>query len=754
MDNIYLSLIILLGMLAIFDLIVGVSNDAVNFLNSAIGSKAISFRNIMLLASIGIFFGAVFSSGMMEVARKGIFYPGSFYFDEIVMIFMAVMLTDILLLDFFNTIGLPTSTTVSIVFELLGASVIMALIKISNNTGSFSELTQYINIDKAAQIVLGILLSIFIAFTIGAIIQFISRIIFSFNFEKKSFYLNGFFGGIAITCIFNFIFLKSFKSTSYSEIPIKILNDTTINEFLVINLFSITIISFLFWFLISYAVIRFLKWDIYKIIIGLGTFALALAFASNDLVNFIGVPVAAYQAYKVWISSGISADALSMELLNYKVPTPEIFLYLSGVIMILTLWFSSKAKKVVKTSIDLSNQNNTIERFKPNYLSRFLVSVFVTGNNYVKKFIPIPIIEKVNVIFNPTQINQSNNFDSPAFDKLRASINLIVASVLIATATSFKLPLSTTYVVFMVAMGSSLADRAWGSDSAVYRVAGVINVIGGWFLTAFLAFLVSGIIVFLINLGGIQVIALILLIILFLISKNFINYRKEIVLENKENKSISVNSNSYNGVINELGKVIEKVFEKTIFIFDSLINGLSKNEIKELKIAKNKSKKLIHQIQGLYTGILFFIKNLDEKSISVSQFYIDLTQHLNVLTEDLEYLSKISYEHVHNNHKKLKYNQILELISINEKLNKIFLDAIKAFGNRKDLMSLREVLNKKHEIIAFLDEKIINQIKRAREEETSPKNTTLYFKILIRTKALNENIFLLMDKFFKVVEKI
>ena len=567
MDSIYLFIVILLSLLAIGDLIVGVSNDAVNFLNSAIGSKVFSFRKIMIFASVGILFGALSSSGMMEVARKGIFNPGAFFFDEIIFIFMAVMMTDILLLDFFNTIGLPTSTTVSIVFELLGAAVVMAIIKIAKSDQLLSDLSTYINTEKATQIILGILLSVFIAFSIGALVQWISRIIYTFNFEKKPSWLNSLFGGVALAAIFNFILIKGIKGTPYSNMELELLNSQTINSFIEGNLLSVQIISFILWFFFS-VLINFIKWDIYKIIIGVGTFALALAFAGNDLVNFIGVPIAAFQSYKVWLGSGVSAESFSMIQLTQKVQTPTIFLFVSGTIMIITLWFSSKAKKVVKTSLDLSNQYGTRERFKPNFLSRILVRIFINLNEIIKKAIP----EKTQLVLNNSfkQIRPKGNINAsniPEFDKLRASTNLVVAAVIISFATSLKLPLSTTYVTFMVAMGASLADRAWSSDSAVYRVSGVLSVIGGWFLTAFSAFTVGGIIVYLLNIGGVQVIAVIMFIILLIIGKNYVSHRKENKSVREEEIALIVESNSFQGVIDQSGSTIELVLKKSYKVY-------------------------------------------------------------------------------------------------------------------------------------------------------------------------------------------
>ena len=754
MDSIYLFIVILLSLLAIGDLIVGVSNDAVNFLNSAIGSKVFTFRKIMIFASVGILFGALSSSGMMEVARKGIFNPGAFFFDEIIFIFMAVMMTDILLLDFFNTIGLPTSTTVSIVFELLGAAVVMAIIKIAKSDQLLSDLSTYINTEKATQIILGILLSVFIAFSIGALVQWISRIIYTFNFEKKPSWLNSLFGGVALAAIFNFILIKGIKGTPYSNMELELLNSQTINSFIEGNLLSVQIISFILWFFFS-VLMNFIKWDIYKIIIGVGTFALALAFAGNDLVNFIGVPIAAFQSYKAWLGSGVSAESFSMIQLTQKVQTPTIFLFVSGTIMIVTLWFSSKAKKVVKTSLDLSNQYGTRERFKPNFLSRILVRIFINLNEIIKNAIP----EKTQLVLNNSfkQIKPKGNINAsniPEFDKLRASINLVVASVLISFATSLKLPLSTTYVTFMVAMGTSLADRAWSSDSAVYRVSGVLNVIGGWFLTAFSAFTVGGIIVYLLNIGGVQVIAVIIFIILLIIGKNYVSHRKENKSVREEEIALIVESNSFQGVIDQSGSTIELVLKKSYKVYKLIILGLSTNDLEPLEKAKKNSKKLQNSIEDLKGNLFYFIRNLEESSLPASTFYIELLGYLHDLSEDLTYLAKISYDHLNNNHRKLTFSQIKDLLLIEESVNKIFKEGKEAFNSIQNQKEFEEVLFEKNNSFGLIESKINTQIERTRSEETSPKNTTLYFNFLIRTKDLITHKYELVEKYYGVVKKL
>jgi len=742
-----------LSLLAIGDLIVGVSNDAVNFLNSAIGSKAISFRKIMIFASLGIALGALFSSGMMEVARKGIFNPGAFNFEEIIFIFMAVMMTDILLLDFFNTLGMPTSTTVSIVFELLGAAVVMSLIKIFSNSGNLMELSTYINTDKATQIILGILLSVFIAFTIGALIQWISRAILTHDFLQKSKLINALFGGISLAAISNFILIKGIKGTPYAGIEYDFLEGMTINAFLEANAVLVNLSSLLFCYLFSYFLMKVFKVDIYKVIIGVGTFALALAFAGNDLVNFIGVPVAAFQSYEAWVSSGIAAQDFSMSVLSNKVPTPTIFLLVSGLIMVLTLWFSSKAKKVVKTSLDLSDQNDIKERFRPNFLSRLLVRFFVGLNQYFANLFTSSISKKISKSFEITvDRSGAKNPNAPSFDTLRASINLTVAAILISIATSFKLPLSTTYVTFMVTMGTSLADRAWGTESAVYRVAGVINVIGGWFFTALSAFLVCGGIVYLIHLGGFTAILLILGVILLLISRNFINHRRE----NKQmdqGRLFNAQSDPYKGIIEESVMNIANVIGNTYEIYAATIRGLSNNDLKTLFNAKKNADELFVEVDDMKNGIYYFLKQTKESSVPASRFYISLLGIMSDLIEDLIYISNESYKHINNNHSPLKTQQIDDLNEIFESLSSVFKEGIEAFNLQFSDKEFNDVLIQKKQNFDLLNQKIDDQILRI-ESETSPKNTALYFNILIRTKDLILHKFELVEEFYRVNNKI
>ena len=745
--DIYLIMIIALGLLAIGDLVVGVSNDAVNFLNSALGSKAISVRNIMILASLGVAVGSVFSSGMMEVARKGIFNPDMFFFSEIMIIFMAVMITDILLLDFFNTLGMPTSTTVSIVFELLGAAVAVSLIKIYAGGGDTSMLSEYINVTKATQIILGILLSVFVAFSTGALVQYVSRLLLSYNYEQKAKWVGSLFGGVALTSITYFILMKGIKGTAYAKQSFEILNGSTIANFMESQVLLIALSSFIVLSAISYLLISLLKINIYKIIIGVGTFSLALAFAGNDLVNFIGVPIAAWQSYEAWSVSGIQATEFSMAFLSEKVPTPTILLFVAGMVMVVTLWFSSKAKKVTKTEIDLARQQDTKERFNPNFLSRGLVRSSMSLSRLFSKFIPKNIQNYISTQFKKPKIELSSNksIELPAFDMIRAAVNMMVAAILISIATSFKLPLSTTYVTFMVAMGTSLADRAWGSESAVYRVAGVLNVIGGWFFTAFIAFVGCGFIAFLINLGGPTAIAILLFLALLILARNYISHRKETAQIKSEDALSSAESRSIQGLIVESSSNVSKASKKVKKIFTASINGLAIQDLKALKKNKKEVKNLSEEIDNLRNDLFYFIKNLEESTIKgASNFYINVLSSLEDISQSLEYISKVTFKHINNNHKALTFNQIRELKEISAQLETLF-ERIKFAFSKNNFEEIANILDSKQELYDSVKEKINIQISRTKDEESSPKNTTLYFSILTETKDLIKATVILLE---------
>ena len=737
MHDYYLILVIILGILAIADLMVGVSNDAVNFLNSAIGSKVVSFKTLMIIASLGVAFGAMSSSGMMEVARKGIFNPEMFIFSEIMIIFLAVMITDILLLDVFNSYGLPTSTTVSIVFELLGAAVIISLIKISNIDDSVVDLANYINTTKATQIILGIFLSVVVAFSIGALVQFISRLVLSFRFQNKSKWLGSFFGGIAITSIFYFIIIKGLKGSPYASTEFELLGNETLSNFLDNNLVLIIIVSSIFWIIISHLINTILKFSIYTIVICAGTFALALAFAGNDLVNFIGVPIAGYQSFLAWVDSGLSADNYTMEILSEKVAAPTEILLGAGAIMIITLWTSSKAKSVIKTSIDLSNQEETVERFQPNFLSRFLVKAASNIQDKITAVIPENSQKFIaNQYIKPKPNNLILKKDRPAFDEIRASVNLVVAAILISIATSYKLPLSTTYVTFMVAMGTSLADKAWGSDSAVYRVAGVINVIGGWLLTALIAFTASGIIATILYYLGKSGLFILVVVVVFVLTKNYFAHQNRRKLEIEEEKLDIVESKSIKGVIFESSKNISNFTKRANKLILKILEGIGTQDLNILKDNKNFVKKLKSDLERIGDDVFYFVKNLDEASTEVtSKFHMNVLEELENITDSISSLSSLTHKHINNNHRGLTFNQIRELKELEDELDEFFTRIVKTFKT-KNYTEISEIFEVKEKLVSSLELKIKSQISRTRKDESSPRNTRLYFEILNKMKTI------------------
>ncbi len=753
MEDVYVVMLVALLALAVTDLVVGVSNDAINFLNSAIGSRAVSMRNILIIASLGVAVGAIFSSGLMEVARKGIFLPGQFYFEEIMIIFMAVMITDVLLLDFFNSLGLPTSTTVSIVFELLGAAVSMAAIKVYQESGEFTGILEYINTQKATEIVIGILMAVVVAFIVGAMVQYFSRLVLSFRFEKNLIYTGGIFGGLSLTAIMYFILLKGLRSVTFvSEGFIDYLSDNSI---------IIVLLGFVLFTAISQLLISVFKTDILKVIIVIGTFALALAFAGNDLVNFIGVPIAAWQSFELWQEahavSGILPSEFLMTGLGGSVPTPAFLLVIAGGVMVATIWFSSKARSVVQTGVDLSRQNEGTERFSPNFVSRGLVrySVFVGG--ILDSITPSRIQKKIDSQFEKpkSSYSRSKRVDAPAFDKVRASVNLVVASVLISIGTSWKLPLSTTYVTFMVAMGTSLADRAWDRESAVYRVAGVVNVIGGWFVTAMVAFTAAAVFATIIYFGGIIAITVLIGFAIFLVTRNVVMHSRKVREEEKKKSFRGSDISTIHEMVLETSENISGVIAGVNKMYSKTVDNLGYHDQRKLKKNKKAIKKLEAEIDELKRNVFYFIKSVDENSLESSRFYILILDYLQDMVQSIGFITRNSYQHVNNNHKNLKFNQVRDLKRIDDKTQVLFDDIEKIF-NDQTFGQIDNVLAEKQELLEEVSQLIKKQIKRIRTSETSPKNSELYFGLLLETKDLitsTMNLLQLFQEFYVEAKK-
>lgn len=516
MDVLFLCVVVFLFLLAVFDLSVGVSNDAVNFLNSAIGSGAASFKRVLIVASIGVFIGAAMSNGMMDIARHGIFRPEHFSFYDLICIFMAVMVTDIILLDIFNSLGMPTSTTVSMVFELLGATFVVALIKMADGIDlGFNDL---LNTEKALSVILGIFLSVAIAFFFGTVVQFLSRLIFSFNYKSRLKWKIGIFGGICATAIVYFLLIKGAKDLTFMTPDIK--------EWISRNTVSV-ILSCLGVFTLIMQLLHICGVNVLKVVVLMGTFSLAMAFAGNDLVNFIGVPLSGLASYQDYIANGNgNAESFLMGSLNGPANTPIYFLIGAGVIMVVSLATSKKARNVTKTEIGLGSQQGGDEMFGSSRIARRLVRWSLSVISWVRRITPPRVRRWFNSRFNTDEMIMSQG---ASFDLIRGSVNLVLAGALIALGTSLKLPLSTTFVTFMVAMGTSLADRAWGRESAVFRITGVISVIGGWFITAGAAFIGAGLIVVAMHFGGhwVMLLLAVLTIIIIIKSNRRFNYKSE-----------------------------------------------------------------------------------------------------------------------------------------------------------------------------------------------------------------------------------
>ena len=663
MEIVYFSFILFLFMLAIFDLVVGVSNDAVNFLNSAIGAKVARFRTILIIAAIGGFVGATLSNGMMDIARHGIFQPQMFSFNDLLCIFLAVMVTDVVLLDVFNTLGMPTSTTVSMVFELLGGTFILSLLKIATDETGLLGFDDLLNTDKALSVILGIFLSVAVAFIFGTLVQWLSRLIFTFNYTSKLKWKIGIFGGIATTCILYFALLKGLKDSSFMtpEYNAWIKENTM---YLVGGCFVVSTILM--------QVFHWCKINVFKIVIFMGTFALALAFAGNDLVNFVGVPLAAYSAYQDFAANGAGqADTFMMGSLNESAKTPFIFLFLSGVVMVYALATSKKAHNVVKTSVDLSRQDEGEEMFGSSRVARSIVRGANNVNDFFSKYTPKPLVRWIDARFNKDEAILAQG---AAFDLVRASINLVLSGLLIALGTSLKLPLSTTYVTFIVAMGSSLADRAWSRESAVFRITGVLNVIGGWFLTAGIAFSACALVTIAMYYGGAVVMALFVFVAVFiLIKSNFSTKRKE---------EADYEEQLFKGIMNAKDKaecwgllkkhVCATQQEMLDFVwktYEDVVNGFVDEDLKTLRRAVKRIDAEKSRRKKLRQRELVGMRRIDKRiSLEKNTWFHLASNSGEQMLYCLKRMSEPCKEHVDNNFNPLSRECVEEILPVKKKI--------------------------------------------------------------------------------------
>lgn len=662
METIYLGIIIFLFVLAVFDLMVGVSNDAVNFLNSAIGAKAASFKTIMIISAIGIFIGASLSNGMMDIARHGIYQPEHFYFEEIMCILLAVMLTDVVLLDVFNSMGMPTSTTVSMVFELLGGTFALALIKVYGD--SSLELGDLINTDKALSVIMAIFVSVAIAFFFGMLVQYIARVIFSFNYQNKMKYSIGLFGGIAATAIIYFMLIKGLKDSSFmTKENLAWVKDHTAQLVLTCFVFFTVLMQILHW----------LKINVFKIVVLLGTFALALAFAGNDLVNFIGVPLAGYSSFIDYTTNGAgyAPDSFLMTSLLGPASTPWYFLVGAGAIMVYSLFTSRKAHAVVKTSVDLSRQDEGEETFGSTPIARTLVRISLNMSNSLSRIIPE---SSKNWIDSRFRKDEAIIADGGAFDLVRASVNLVLAGLLIAVGTSLKLPLSTTYVTFMVAMGSSLSDRAWGRDSAVFRITGVLSVIGGWFLTAGAAFTICFFVALIIHFGGTVAIVLLIGLAAFTLIRSQVLFKKK-NLKGKENETFKeiMRSTDSNQALNLMRVLTREELNKVLLYaeenFDRTVNSFINENLRGLRKAMGASKfekQLLKQMKR--TGTLAMCRLDNNTVLEKGLYYYQGNDFASELVYSIHRLCEPCLEHIDNNFNPLDVAQKNEFSEVSAKI--------------------------------------------------------------------------------------
>ena len=722
METFYLGIVIFLFLLAIFDLVVGVSNDAVNFLNSAIGAKAAPFKAIMCIAAIGIFVGASLSNGMMDIARHGIYQPEHFYFTEIMCILIAVMLTDVVLLDMFNSLGMPTSTTVSLVFELLGGTFALSIIKIAGDHSL--EFGQLLNTDKALSVILAIFVSVAIAFFFGTVVQYIARLIFTFNYKKQMKYFAAIFGGIAITTIIYFVLISGLKESSFMTPENKLWIKENTGPLILYCFIGSTILMQIF---------QWIHINVFKVIVLMGTFALALAFAGNDLVNFIGVPLAGYSSFIDFSSqSGADPDTYLMTSLMGSAHTPWYFLVSAGLVMVIALFTSKKAHNVVKTSVDLSRQEEGEEAFGTSPVARVIVRLSSSVNSSLSNIVPDKIKRWIDARFNTDDAILA---EGAAFDLIRASVNLVLAGFLIAMGTALKLPLSTTYVAFMVAMGSSLADRAWSRESAVYRITGVLSVIGGWFITAGAAFFICFFVTTIIHFGGtIAIIAFIGLAIFSLIRSQLV-YKKALTKQ-KGDPTVQKLMSSHDTqealsllrkhTRDELGAILE-VASQT---FDKTVNSFMSESYRGLRKAMNlidDEKDHIKKVKRIGT---LGVAHLDNNTaIEKGLYYYQGNDFISEVIYSIGRICEPCLEHTDNNFNPLQEAQKEEFIHISKGITD-FLEQARNIILQNDYTNFEEAISTANHLINSLAQLKRAELKRIQGQTGSLKVSMVYLTMI------------------------
>lgn len=721
MDSIYLIIVIVLLGLAVLDIIVGVSNDAVNFLNSSIGSKVAPIRIIFAVAALGILLGTMFSSGMMEVARSGVFYPEKFTFPSIMMLFLAVMLTDVILLDLFNTFGLPTSTTVSLVFELLGASVAVALYTIWT-TESGGNLGEFINSGKALAIITGIFTSIAIAFLVGSIIMYISRIIFSFNYKKPFKYLGALWGGIALTAITYFAVFKGLKGS--------VLVSSELLAYLEGNMGMALLYTLGTWTILMAILQHIFRVKILKVIVLSGTAALAMAFAGNDLVNFIGVFMAGFDSFHIAqevVASGGDLNTLYMGKLSEPVVANIYWLLGAGTLMTLSLFLSKKSRTVSNTEVNLARKGEGIERFSSSPLSRSIVRGSLTLSKSISTIIPESMKKFIDKRFEPVELE-----NKASFDLIRASVNLTVSAMLISLGTSLKLPLSTTFVTFMVAMSSSLADRAWGRESAVYRINGVLTVVAGWFLTALVAFSAAMAVgLFLMWGGKIAIVIMIAIVVIMLLKSSKLHTKRK----SKEEQQQQVLSTK-DQLITSCNNDVHMVLDRTLWILKKVIDGLNDENRKSARKAMNEAIELYEKFKDKRDyEVVPTIESIQMNALDLEQEYVQLVDYSYELTKSLKAISESTFNYINNNHSAFSKEQIDDLKVFYNTLTDVF-NCYNEMEKTGDYSKFNKVTNLRDFILELNPKLTKRQIKRVKEGVSSTRNSILFLNLVNESKIV------------------
>ena len=732
METIYLGIVIFLFMLAVFDLLVGVSNDAVNFMNSAVGAKVANFKTIVIVAAIGVFAGAVLSNGMMDIARHGIFQPVNFSFYELMCILLAVMVTDVVLLDVFNTLGLPTSTTVSMVFELLGGTFILAILKIVGDETGLLTLGDMMNTEKALSVIIGIFLSVAIAFIAGTFVQYVSRLIFSFNYKKHLSWTIGIFGGIAVTSLSYFMLIKGLKSAPFmTPESLQWISDNTT---------MLVVICFITFTLLM-QILHWCRVNVFKIIVLLGTFSLALAFAGNDLVNFIGVPLAGFSAYTDYVanSNGASIHDFMMTSLMSSAKTPAIFLFASGLIMVYALATSKKAKNVIKTSVDLARQEEGDEMFGSSALARTIVRRANNINDFLKRVIPSGMRRWIDNRFNKDEVILENG---AAFDLVRAAVNLVLSGLLIIIGTTMKLPLSTTYVTFIVAMGTSLADRAWSRESAVYRITGMLSVIGGWFITAFVAFTICAIVTFIMYYTSfVGMFAFIVVAVVLLVRSNIKYSKKEKAEQQDDIFKRMMASKDKNEILTLLRQHVKETLTSYIaFSEDTYVkvtDGFIHEDLKSLRKAMNATDDQKKMLKKRRRKELLGLRRIPITIAIEKNTWFHLGS--NSCEEMLYCLKRICEpckEHVDNNFNPISKECVTEFLPVREELCRLMERTRTAIENNNyeeadDILAKGDALKNS---ISSLRKQMMNRMQEA--DSASLKASMVYLNILQESQEL------------------